>query len=48
MRIVKTSLPETYTRCPDCKADLAYTDLDVELDIKLNMNKNFIKKRKNH
>lgn len=46
MRIVETSLPEAYIRCPDCKAELAYTDSDVEFNIKLNMNKNEFEQRR--
>ena len=46
MRVVETSLPETYTRCPNCKTELAYTDLDVRLDIKLNMDKNEFEQRR--
>ena len=46
MRVVKTSLPETYTRCPECKTELAYTDLDIEFDIKLNSDKNEFEQRR--
>ena len=41
MRIVETSLPETLTRCPECKTELAYTDADVLFDIKMLSDKKF-------
>jgi uncharacterized protein with PIN domain len=34
MRIVKTDLPESFTRCPACKTQLAYTEEDILFDIK--------------
>ena len=34
MRIVKTDLVETFTRCPSCKTRLAYTEEDILLDLK--------------
>ena len=46
MRIVETSLPETYTRCPHCKTELAYTDLDIKLDIKFKEGKNEFEQRR--
>lgn len=45
MRIVETSLPEFFTRCPDCKTELAYTDADVLFDIKMLSDKKFEQRR---
>lgn len=46
MRIVETSLPEVFIRCPDCKAELAYTEIDILLDIKLLSDKNEFEQRR--
>ena len=46
MRVIETSLPESYTRCPDCKTELAYTDYDIELDIRLNPDKDEFEQRR--
>lgn len=35
MRVVKDdALPEKFTRCPECKTRLAYTEQDILLDTK--------------
>ena len=34
MRVVRTDLVESFTRCPECKTRLAYTEEDILLDIK--------------
>lgn len=34
MRIVKTDLIESFTRCPSCQTRLAYTEEDILLDVK--------------